>query len=128
MTRLDWQATDKMRFFGRYYIANYDRAPGFDGKNLLLASGSGLGLDNRVQTVSVGNDYVLTPTLVSATRFGYTRSRILRAQSGEMPSWTQLGSNIWTAAEQDGLRFINLSVTNGFPGAGLPGDFSSQTY
>lgn len=128
VTRLDWQATDKVRFFGRYYIANYDRAPGYDGKNLLLASGSGLGLDNRVQTVSVGNDYVLTPTLISATRFGYARSRILRAQGSQLPSWTQLGSNVWTAAEQDGLRFINLSVTNGFPGAGLPGDFSSQTY
>lgn len=126
--RLDWQATRDQRFFGRYYLANYDRAPAFDGKNLLLSTGSGLGLDNRVQTVSVGHDYVIGPRLVSATRFALARSRIHRSQGAEMPNWTSLGSNVWTAAGEPGLSFFNLNVTNGFPGAGLPGQFESTTY
>ena len=29
--RVDWQATDDQRIFGRYYIANYDRAAGYEG-------------------------------------------------------------------------------------------------
>lgn len=126
--RLDWQATADQRIFGRYYIANYDRAPGFDGNNLLLASGSGLGLDNRVQTLSLGDDYVLTQNLVSATRFSFARSRIHRRQGDALPNYTELGSNVWSAATEPGLSFFNINVTNGWPGQGLPGEFESTTY
>lgn len=126
--RLDWQATTDQRIFGRYYIANYDRPPGFDGSNLLLASGSGLGLDNRVQTLSLGDDYVLTQNLVSATRFSFARSRIHRRQGDALPNYTELGSNVWSAATQPGLSFFNINVTNGWPGQGLPGEFESATY
>jgi outer membrane receptor protein involved in Fe transport len=125
--RVDWQATDDQRIFGRYYIANYDRAAGYEGTNLLLSSGSGLGLDNRVQTFSLGDDYVLTQNLVSATRFAFSRSRIHRSQGAELPSYTDLGSNVWSSATEPGLRFFNLSVTNGFPTAAFPGEFDSLT-
>ncbi len=126
--RLDWQATQSQRFFGRYYVANFDRAPGFDGQNLLLASGSGLGLDNRVQTLSVGDDYLLSQNLVSATRFAWARSRINRTQGEDLPNYTTLGSNVFSAASDPGLSFFNLAVTNGFPTAAFPGNFESTTY
>jgi hypothetical protein len=128
VARIDWQATTDQRVFGRYYVANYDRAPAFDGSDLLLTTGSGLGLDNRVQTFSLGHDYVLTPRLISATRFALARSRIHRSQGGELDTWTSLGSNVWSAATDPGLRFFSLNVTNGFPGAGFPGQFESSTY
>jgi carboxypeptidase family protein/TonB-dependent receptor-like protein len=128
VARFDWQATTDQRVFGRYYVANYDRAPAFDGNDLLLTTGSGLGLDNRVQTFSLGHDYVLTPRLISATRFALARSRIHRSQGSELDSWTSLGSNVWSAATEPGLRFFSLNVTNGFPGAGFPGEFESTTY
>jgi Carboxypeptidase regulatory-like domain len=128
VARLDWQATSDQRFFGRYYIANYDRAPAYDEQNLLLTTGSGLGLDNRVQTLSVGDDYVLTSKLVSATRFAVARSRIHRSQGEGLDTYTTLGSNVWSAATEPGLAFFNLSVTNGFPTAGFPGRFESTTY
>jgi hypothetical protein len=128
VSRLDWQATKNQRFFGRYYIANYDRAPAYDGENLLLTTGSGLGLDNRVQTLSIGDDYIVTPTLVSATRFAYARSRIHRIQGSDLPNYTDLGSNVWSAATEPGLSFFNLAVTNGFPTAAFPGEFESTTY
>ena len=128
VSRLDWQATKNQRFFGRYFVANYDRAPAYDGENLLLTTGSGLGLDNRVQTLSVGDDFVLTPTMVSATRFAYARSRIHRLQGADLPNFTDLGSNVWSAATDPGLSFFNLAVTNGFPTAGFPGEFESATY
>ena len=121
VSRIDWQATNDQRIFGRYFVANFDRAPGYEGSNLLLASGTGLGLDNRVQTLSLGDDYVLSQNLVSATRFAYARSRIHRSQGDELPSFTDLGSNVWSAATEPGLRFFNLAVTNGFPTAGFPG-------
>lgn len=128
VARVDWQATGSQRLFGRYFIANYDRAPAYDGTNILLTTGSGLGLDNRVQTLSVGDDYVVTPNLVSATRFAYAKSRIHRAQGAELENFTDLGVNVWSAANEPGLSFFNMGVTNGFPGAGLPGFFTSATY
>jgi hypothetical protein len=128
VARLDWQATKNQRFFGRYYMAYDDRAPAYEGENLLLTTGSGLGLDNRVQTLSVGDDFVVTPTMVSATRFAYARSRIHRLQGEALPNFTDLGSNVWSAATDPGLSFFNLSVTNGFPTAGFPGEFESATY
>ena len=126
--RLDWQATKDQRFFGRYYVANYDRKPGYDGSDFLLSSGTGLGLDNRVQSLSVGDDYVLTPTLISATRFAWAGSRINRRQGDDLPSYTDLGSNVWSAATEPGLRFLNIAVTNGFPTPAFPGNFESTTY
>ena len=128
VVRLDWQATANQRFFGRYFIANYDRAPAYEGSDVLLASGSGLGLDNRVQTISLGSDYTLRPNLISATRFAWAKSRIKRVQGSELPSWTDLGSDVWSAAETDGLRFYNLNVTNGFPTPAFPGNFGSTTW
>jgi hypothetical protein len=128
VTRLDWQATSNQRIFGRYYIANYDRAPAYEGTNVLLSTGSGLGLDNRVQTLSIGDDYVVTPNIVSATRFAYARSRIHRIQGEALPNFTDLGSNVWSAATEPGLSFFNLAVTNGFPTSAFPGEFESSTY
>lgn len=126
--RLDWQASQAQRIFGRYYVANYDRSPGYDGTSLLQATGTGLGLDNRVQTLSVGDDYLLSQNLVSATRFAYARSRIHRIQGGDLPNYTALGSNVYSAATDPGLSFFNLAVTNGFPTAAFPGQFESTTY
>jgi hypothetical protein len=71
--RSDYQLNASQKIFGRYYVANYDRQPSYDGTNLLLATGSGLGLDNRVQTLALGHDWVLTPNIVAATRFSYQR-------------------------------------------------------
>jgi Carboxypeptidase regulatory-like domain len=126
--RLDWQATQDQRVFGRYYVANYDRSPGFDGTSLLQSTGTGLGLDNRVQTASIGDDYVLSQNLVSATRFAWASSRIHRIQGDDLPSYTDLGSNVFSSATDPGLRFFNLGVTNGFPTAAFPGEFDSTTY
>ncbi len=126
--RIDFQLTQRQRLFGRYYIANYDRKPGFEGTNILLGSGNGLGLDNRVQTAVIADDYTVTNSLLSSTRIAIARSRILRSQGASMPTFKDLGSQITPLVTDPGLAFFNLSVTNGFPGLGLPGQFNSTTY
>jgi hypothetical protein len=125
--RLDYQMTQSQRLFGRYYLANYDRAPGYDGKNVLLAAGTGLGLDNRVQTLALGHDQVYTPNLVGATRFSWQRSRILRTQGEALPTWTGLGVNVYEYTKNAGQKFYNLNVTNGWGGPAFPGIFVSTT-
>jgi hypothetical protein len=126
--RLDFQLTDKQRLFGRYFIANYDRPAGYDGTNLLLASGNGLGLDNRVQTAVLADDYALSGNLLSSTRVAVALSRVLRVQGDSMPTYAALGSNVTALAADPGLAFFSLNITNGFPGAAFPGFFESKTY
>ncbi len=125
--RSDYQLNAAQRFFGRYYIANYDRLPSFDGSNVLLSTGTGLGLDNRVQTVAVGHDWVVGANMTAATRFSFQRSRIFRTQGDALPTWTQLGSNVYSYTKDPGQNFYNLSVTNGWATPAFPGKFVSTT-
>ncbi len=127
VVRSDYQMTNAQRVFGRYYAANYDRQPSYDGSNVLLATGSGLGLDNRVQTLAVGHDWVITQNFVAATRFSFQRSRILRVQGAELPTWKQLGSNVFAYTNEPGQNFYNLNVTNGWATPAFPGKFISTT-
>jgi hypothetical protein len=125
--RLDYNVSASQRIFGRYYVANYDRQPGYDGKNVLLAAGNGLGLDNRVQTVAIGHDWIYSSNFVGATRFSWQRSRILRTQGDQLPTWSGLGVNVYTYTQNPGQNFYNLNVTNGWSGPAFPGIFISTT-
>jgi hypothetical protein len=125
--RSDYQVSTNQRVFGRYYVANYDRQPSYDGSNVLLSTGTGLGLDNRVQTIAAGHDWVLGPNLTAATRFSFQRSRILRVQGDTLPTWKDLGSNVYAYTTDPGQNFYNLGVTNGWATPAFPGRFNSTT-
>jgi hypothetical protein len=127
VVRSDYQLTAAQKIFGRYYVANYDRQPSYHGTNLLEATGTGLGLDNRVQTLALGHDWVLTQNLVAATRFSFQRSRILRVQGTSLPTWSDLGANVYSYTRDPGQNFFNLNVTNGWATPAFPGRFMSTT-
>jgi carboxypeptidase family protein len=127
VVRSDYQLNASQKVFGRYYIANYDRRPSYDGTNVLMATGSGLGLDNRVQTLALGHDWVVTSNLIAATRFSFQRSRILRVQGTALPTWTELGANVYSYTHEPGQNFYNLNVTNGWATPAFPGKFISTT-
>ena len=127
IVRSDYQMSATQKIFGRYYIANYDRQPSYEGTNVLLSTGTGLGLDNRVQTFAVGHDWVLGSNLTAATRFSYQRSRVLRVQGDALPTWTGLGSNVYSYTRTPGQNFYNLAVTNGWATPAFPGKFTSTT-
>src|SRR5204863_2548534 len=38
IVRSDYQMTRSQHVFGRYYVANYDRQPSYDGTNVLMAT------------------------------------------------------------------------------------------
>jgi hypothetical protein len=127
IARSDYQLRSSQRVFGRYYVANYNRQPSYDGTNVLLSTGTGLGLDNRVQTLALGHDWVLGPNVTAATRFSFQRSRVLRVQGASLPTWSDLGANVYSYTHQPGQNFYNLSVTNGWATPAFPGRFISTT-
>ena len=126
----DYQMTDKQRLFGRYFVANYDRPPGYDGTNVLLASGNGLGLDNRMQEQAVNRRrlrHLQQPPELHPVR-ARPQPRAAGPGGHRMPTFADLGSNVTPLVPEPGLAFYSLNVTNGFPGAAFPGTFESSTY
>jgi hypothetical protein len=128
VTRADWQVTPEQRVFGRYFLANYDRPAQYDGTNLLMATGNGLGLDNRVQTGVFAYDSAISGSLFGSTRVAFARSRIRRLQGESLFTGRDIGANISPMATDPGFTFLMTTITNGWPGPAFPGRFESMTW
>ncbi|MCX6551816.1 MAG: TonB-dependent receptor [Acidobacteria bacterium] len=126
--RVDWQMTTSRKLFVRYFIANYDRAPLYDGTNVLMSTGNGLGLDNRVQTGVMAHDWAVRSNLFSSTRLSFAKSRILRLQGDSLFTWKDLGSKMTPMATDPGMEFGVATITNGYPQTAFPGRFNSMTW
>jgi len=128
VARADWQMSDSRRLFARYFIANYDRAPLYDGTDLLKTTGNGLGLDNRVQTGVLAHDWTVASNLFSSTRVAFAKSRILRLQGETLFTWKDIGSKMTPMATDPGMAFPVSTITNGYPATAFPGRFESMTW
>ncbi len=126
--RTDWQMTTKQRVFARYFLANYDRPALYDGTNLLLSTGNGLGLDNRVQTGVFAHEYTILNNLFSSFRVSFAKSRILRLQGESLFTWKDIGAKITPLDPEPGLAFPVSTITNGYPQTAFPGEFKSMTW
>ncbi len=111
-TRIDYNFSDKMRFFGRYTLADFDKfAPGAFGTeaggpalNGINFAGSSLG---RNQSIALGTTYTLTPSVVTDLRFGFYRYRIRVQPNG-------IGTTPATDAGYPGLN-LGTDETSGMP-------------
>lgn len=128
VARADWQLTPGQRIFGRYFLANYDHPAQYDGSNLLLSTGTGLGLDNRVQTGVFAYDSTLSSRLFSSTRVAFAKSRILRLQGESLFTARDLGARITPMVTDPGFAFFVATITNGWPQTAFPGRFTSTTW
>jgi len=110
--RVDYNFSDKLHFFGRYTLADFDHsAPGAYG---IEAGGPALNGVNfagsapaRNQSLALGATYVLSTTLVTDFRFGFYRYRIRVNPNG-------VGT---TPASDAGIPGLNLGndETSGMP-------------
>ncbi len=77
--RIDYNFSEKMHFFGRYSLANFDKnSPGAygdeaGGPSAFHFAGSSLA---RNQSLALGATYALNPTLITDFRFGAYRYRV----------------------------------------------------
>lgn len=122
--RVDYQATQNKRVFGRVFYTKYLHAPQFDknSPNLLLLSGTGLGADARMTTVASGLDWVISPSLFAATRVTLQRTATLRIQGEGAPTWTSLGVKTFQYTSGNGQDFL-AGGTAGWSGSGFTGKF-----
>ena len=84
VARVDYHFSNKNTFFGRYFITNWEQQPG--DPNLSAADGGLLigaidGASNRVQSLTVGDTYLITSNLVNSLHLTGSRSRNLTVQN-----------------------------------------------
>jgi hypothetical protein len=84
LARVDYQQSSKNTIFGRYFITNWNQPPG--APNLPAAAGGLLiaaidGQADRVQNLTLGDTYLVTPNVVNSIRATGNRSVNLTVQN-----------------------------------------------
>jgi hypothetical protein len=92
VSRADWQRSSKETIFARYYVTDYGLDAYYDKVNLLTAATAGL--QNRVQSVILGDTYLISSRMVNSFRASYSRSAIQRIGADGVPTMSQLGANV----------------------------------
>ncbi len=105
--RADWLQSSRHSVFGRYFVADYDNPPYYQG-NILTTTRSGL--EERAQASVIGDTYNISPTLINAFHMTYSRLAINRAVSPQMPSPVGVGVNMFNVYP----HYTDLSVSGYF--------------
>ena len=92
--RIDWVQNSKHSLYGRYFIANYRNPAVYDGQNLLTTTAAG-NLE-RAQTLTIGDTYIFSRTIVNAFHATVTRSRDNRGVASNIINPADLGINIFS--------------------------------
>lgn len=126
--RADYQMTMDMRLFSRVFYTKYRHDPAFDknNANLLMLSGTGLGIDARMTTVASGFDWVVSPSFVATTRVTMQRTSTERIQGDGAPTWTSLGVNTFQYTTGGGQDFL-AGGSAGWANSGFTGRFLVRT-
>ena len=106
--RMDWVQNTKHSLFGRYFITDYQNPSVFDGKNLLTTTAAGN--DERVQTLTIGDTFSLSGTVVNSFHATASRRRINRGPASNLINASDLGVNILSPDK----NFLQVSVGSYF--------------
>ncbi len=110
--RIDYNVSSKQQFYGRYFIYTYKALSLFDGHNALTTGTAGN--DQRSQTMTIGDTYTLSPTMVNSFHATFDRRRNNRASASNLFSPTDLGVNMFINYP----HYTQLSVS-GYSGGGF---------
>ncbi|HZR30063.1 MAG TPA: carboxypeptidase regulatory-like domain-containing protein [Terriglobales bacterium] len=69
--RVDWVQNQKHSLFGRYFIVNYKAPPPFNIANLIVTQNPGY--DMRSQSMTIGDNYSISPTAINSFHFTFSR-------------------------------------------------------
>ena len=123
--RADWVQSSKHTLYGRYFMAQYQNPPVFDGKNLLTTTQAGN--YERAQSVTIGDNYTFGPGTLNAIHVTFNRRRDNRGPTDIPVNPTLLGVNMYSAVP----NFLLTSVTGAFStfcGTCAPGHFNVNAY
>lgn len=124
IARVDWNVNQKHTLFGRYFLADFNDPPFFDGQNVLPSIKAGQ--FSRTQALVVGETYAITPNLVNTIHLSGTRLSINRTSASNFINYGTLGVNIPSPVP----NALVLSISGYFnvaSGTATPGVFTRNT-
>ncbi|MDR3578204.1 MAG: carboxypeptidase regulatory-like domain-containing protein [Anaerolineaceae bacterium] len=107
VSRADWTQSTRNNVFARYFILDYANPAVYTDNILTLSRASVL---TRSQSIVLGDQFTLTPTLINSLHFTYTRLAVHRSDPANMPSPVSLGVNMFNLVP----NFIYVNVSNYF--------------
>ena len=108
ITRVDWILSPRHSVLGRYLYDDYELAAFYDPKDILVTAVSGN--SQRVQSLTLGDTFTISPTMVNAFHFTFARRRINRGPAADGINAAALGVN---GIYQGTSNYLQVSVTNG---------------
>src|SRR5204862_7392848 len=94
-------------FYGRHFVTDLAHPPIYAG-NLLTTTRAGL--EDRTQTVTLGDQYSISPTIINSLHLTYNRLAINRGTPPDMPSPVGIGVNMFNSNP----HFIDVAVASRF--------------
>src|ERR1017187_2763849 len=124
VARVDWVRTPRNTIFGRYFILDFSNPAVYTTNLLTLVRPS---LLDRSQSVVIGDQMTISPTIINSIHFTYGRLAIHRSDPPNMPSPTGVGINIYDSAP----NFSYIQLSNYFTiggGSNAPAKFVRNQY
>jgi carboxypeptidase family protein len=109
--RTDWQRTPSDTIFARYFITDYLLLSSVSSPTNILSS-NGVGLDDRVQNISLGDTHILTPQMISSFRVNFLRTATQRTGNPDIPNLCTLGMTNASCPTPHILQSLFLSPGN----------------
>ncbi|HXI31019.1 MAG TPA: carboxypeptidase regulatory-like domain-containing protein, partial [Vicinamibacterales bacterium] len=108
VAKLDYQWSSNHSLFGRYMATSFKQPPPFSLIDNILTTVIG-GRDNLAQSVTLGDNYILSTHAVNAFRFAFNRTAIHRT-SQDFFSYPDIGVNTFSYMP----HYLLLTITGGF--------------
>jgi Carboxypeptidase regulatory-like domain len=125
VTRIDATLTQRNSLYGRYFLDGYQNPAYYSPTNVLLTTSPGIYA--RVQSLTVGETFVINANTVNAFHATATRRRINRGSAATGINASSLGINIFAPVPIG----IQLTLTNKwgiYCGTCAPGDFNVNAF
>ena len=104
ITRIDYNLNSRNTLYGHYFFDGYQAPPPYSPTNILLTTQSGN--IERVQSVTLGEDFVATQNIVNSIHLTYVRRRNNRGYSLSDINAAKLGVNAFQL-EEHGLQLTD---------------------
>jgi hypothetical protein len=128
VSKVDYQFNDKHSIFGRYILTSQFTPPPFSldsAEENILVTRIG-GRDNLAQTMTLGENWVLSPSTLNSFRFTFNRTGIHRT-STDYFSAPEVGINIYSYTPQYMLLTVGTGAGANVNGFQLGGGTESES-
>jgi hypothetical protein len=125
ITRIDATLTKKHSLYGRYFLDGYQNPAYFSPTNILLTTSPGIYA--RVQSLTLGETYIISQNSLNAFHATASRRRIDRGSAATGINASTIGVNIFTPISI-GLQLAVTSKWSTYCGTCAPGDFNVNAF